>query len=48
VGITAFECYSSLNAEEFYGALRFKRIRELDLDLRPGVVLRAVLMRREL
>jgi GNAT superfamily N-acetyltransferase len=47
-GIIAFECYSSLNAEKFYSALGFKRMRELDVELQPLVVLRGVLMRREL
>ena len=47
-GVRSFECYSSLNAEQFYGALAFKRIREMDIRLSPHVALRAVLMRREL
>jgi len=47
-GIMAFECYSSLNAEKFYAALGFKRIRELDVEFQPLIVLRGVLMRREL
>jgi predicted N-acetyltransferase YhbS len=47
-GVIAFECYSSLNAEKFYSALGFENIREIDLELQPGVLLRAVLMRREL
>ena len=46
-GVTAFECYSSLNAEKFYRALDFKRIREIDIELRPHVVLRAVWMRHD-
>jgi len=47
-GVIAFECYSSLNAEEFYRALDFKRIREIDIELQPRVTLRAVLMRRDI
>jgi N-acetylglutamate synthase-like GNAT family acetyltransferase len=47
-GIRTFECYSSLNAETFYRALGFVRIREMDLELKPPVVLRGVLMRRNL
>ena len=47
-GVIAFECYSSLNAEKFYSALGFENIREIDIELQPSVVLRAVLMRREL
>jgi N-acetylglutamate synthase-like GNAT family acetyltransferase len=47
-GVRTFECYSSLNAEKFYRALGFVRIREIDMELRPLVVLRGVLMRRNL
>jgi len=47
-GVKIFECYSGLNAEEFYRALNFKRIREMNIELQPNVALRAVLMRREL
>lgn len=46
-GVHAFECYSSLNAEPFYRALDFERIREIDIELQPRIVLRVVLMRRE-
>lgn len=47
-GVIAFECYSSLNAEKFYSAFGFESIREINVELQSGVVLRAVLMRREL
>ena len=47
-GVSVFECYSSLNGEKFYRALDFKRIREMDIELQRHVVLRAVLMRRDL
>jgi len=47
-GVIALECYSSLNAEKFYSALGFEHIREIDIELKPSVVLRAMLMRREL
>jgi predicted N-acetyltransferase YhbS len=47
-GVTAFECYASLNAEKFYSALGFENIRAIDLELQPNVPLRAVLMRRAL
>jgi len=46
--VKTLECYSSLNAEKFYRALGFVRIREMDMELKPPVVLRAVLMRRNL
>ena len=47
-GVKAFECYSSRNAEKFYRALGFVRIREMDMELKPPVVLPGVLMRRNL
>ena len=47
-GVTVLECYSSLNAESFYRSSGFVRIRETRMELRPQVVLRAVLMRRHL
>ncbi len=43
-----FECYSSLNAEKFYRALGFVRIREIDIELKPSLMLRGVLMRRNI
>lgn len=46
-GVRTLECYSSLNAEKFYGDLGFVRIREMAMELRPGVVLRCVLMCRD-
>ena len=48
VGVHAFECYSSLNAERFYSALWFRRVRELTLELTPDVALPCVVMLREL
>lgn len=47
-GVMTFECYSSLNAERFYRALGFVRIREMNMELKPPVVLPGVLMRRNL
>jgi N-acetylglutamate synthase-like GNAT family acetyltransferase len=47
-GVKVFECYSSLNAEEFYRSLGFERIRETEFELQPPVTLRGVLMRRNL
>lgn len=47
-GATAFECYSSLNAEAFYRGLGFARVRLIDLELRPDVRLPAVLMQRDI
>ena len=47
-GLMTFECYSSLNAEKFYRALGFVRIREIDIELKPSLMLRGVLMRRNI
>jgi N-acetylglutamate synthase-like GNAT family acetyltransferase len=47
-GIITLEAYASLNAESFYRALGFERIREIDLELKPQIVMRGVLMRREI
>jgi N-acetylglutamate synthase-like GNAT family acetyltransferase len=46
-GMTAFECHSSRNAEPFYRALGFARVKPFDIDL--GVcVIEAVLMTRKI
>ena len=47
-GVHAFECYSSLNAERFYAALGFRRVRYLDVQLTSDVLLPGVLMLREI
>jgi N-acetylglutamate synthase-like GNAT family acetyltransferase len=48
VGIDAFECYSSLNAEGFYSTLGFRRIRIVLVELRPNLSLPSVWMRRQI
>jgi N-acetylglutamate synthase-like GNAT family acetyltransferase len=48
VGVRAFECYSSLNAEAFYAALGFRRVRAFSIELGPNVSLPAVLMSRKI
>ena len=45
LGIIQFDCFSSLNAEGFYAALGFKRIRRVEVTM-PKVTFPAVLMRR--
>jgi len=45
-GLIRFDCQSSLNAEAFYAACGFKRIEEIDIEMRPAVVLPVVYMRR--
>ena len=47
-GISSFECYSSLVAVEFYHALGFAIIRNMDLQLAEGVSIPGVLMRYEI
>jgi N-acetylglutamate synthase-like GNAT family acetyltransferase len=48
VGVRAFECYSSLNAEAFYAALGFRRVRAFSIEFGPNVSLPAVLMSRKI
>lgn len=45
-GIKAFEAYSTLYGESFYRAMGFERIREMEMEFKPQVSLRGVLMRR--
>ena len=47
-GVEAFEAMSTLNGESFYRALGFERIREIDVEFKPQVCLRGVVMRRVL
>ncbi len=46
--IERLEVLSSLNAEGFYAALGFERVREVDTDLGSGIVFPAILMTRRL
>jgi len=43
-GITAFECYSSINGESFYAALGFKRDRIINVEMPGGITLPGVRM----
>lgn len=43
-GITRFECLSSLNAEAFYAALGFRRVRAVDALLAGTVTFPSILM----
>lgn len=47
-GVTRLACYASLNAEAFYAALGFRRVRSVDVPLAHGVAFPAILMEREL
>lgn len=44
-GIREFECYSSLNAENFYSALGFERIAVIDIEMTADVSLTSCRMR---
>ncbi len=44
-GITAFECYSCLNAEGFYAALGFSKVEQVDIAMGPALKLPSIVMR---
>jgi len=44
VGVTVFECYSSINGESFYAALGFKRDRIINVEMPGGITLPSVRM----
>jgi N-acetylglutamate synthase-like GNAT family acetyltransferase len=48
LGIGKLNCYSSLNAEEFYQASGFQTIGPIDIPAGPSLVFPTVLMSREL
>lgn len=47
-GITRFECYSSLNAVDFYARLGFKEVRAIDIPMGGDLVMPSLLMERTL
>lgn len=47
-GISRFECYSSLNAVDFYRRLGFLEVRAIDIPMGDGLVAPSVLMERVL
>lgn len=47
-GVRHFDCYASLNAEKFYGALGFAIIEPVAVELRPGLRFASLLMRMDL
>ncbi len=46
-GINKFECYSSLNAKEFYSALGFTAIGTVELTMGDGITIPSLHMSRE-
>lgn len=47
-GMVRFECYASLNAEVFYAALGFRRVRHLEIEIGPHLLLPSVVMEADL
>ena len=45
-GVSAFECYSSLNAEAFYAALGFQVMQRVNVEMGPNVLFPTILMRQ--
>ena len=45
-GVTHMECLSSINAEGFYLALGFRRVREVDVEMATNIVLPSIKMKR--
>jgi len=45
-GTTRFECYASLNAQNFYAVLGFELIEKMTVPLRPGLDFDAMHMQR--
>ena len=43
-GVTAFECYSTINGEPFYAALGFKRDRIIEVEMPGGIAFPSVRM----
>ena len=48
VGCRQLACYSTRTAEAFYRAMGFRREKEVEITLRPGIVFPAILMSRTL
>ncbi len=46
-GVTEFECYASLNAEPFYAALGFERVRPIEVPMGPDLAFPSILMHRQ-
>lgn len=47
-GVRQFECYATLNAEGFYAALGFAKLKPVDVAVGPGLVLSSILMTRSI
>lgn len=47
-GVQRFECYSSLNAEGFYVAVGFVRVRRIEVPMTPDLTLPSILMAKSI
>ncbi len=47
-GVRRFECYASLNAENFYGALGFRSVRRIEVPMGPALRFPSILMVRSI
>ena len=47
-GVACFECQSSLNAEGFYAACGFERVRKIEIEMRQGLFFPAILMQKSI
>ena len=47
-GVRRFECYASINAEDFYAALGFKMVRRTEIPMGKGLMLPSILMERSI
>jgi N-acetylglutamate synthase-like GNAT family acetyltransferase len=46
VGVTRFDCLSTLTAEPFYAAMGFTALGPISIELRPGIHFPAIRMQR--
>lgn len=47
-GIGRFECYSSLNATDFYASLGFERVRQVEVPMSPDFTFPSMLMAKSI
>ena len=47
-GVSTFECYSSLNAEGFYAALGFERVKRIKVPMKRGFRFSSIQMMRDI
>jgi len=45
-GVRRFECYASINAEDFFAASGFKMVRRIEISMATGLIMPSFLMER--